>query len=207
MCPASPRLCAVTFDIPFCLLDVMSKIRAWYYLGSVKDISCIGELTIQVSDKLTYAIHSFEGECWSPCNTMNTGHRLVSCSTSLGELKKCIEFSLYSQCSNTAAFIATTCLPHLTKSLSLPDSFNSWTCVIVFHCYMTRKIPAVSCLDFYLNPLVLVLKRSLYYMPRHSENTTFLLNGAMETSFQLQTNHTCYSFSIFSNSYFSLHFY
>ena len=59
-------LCLTTlvYDIPFCLLDVMSKIRGQYYLGSVEDVS-IGELTIQdncsVSDNLTDAIHSFEG--------------------------------------------------------------------------------------------------------------------------------------------------
>ena len=59
-------LCLTTlvYDIPFCLLNIMSKIRGQYYLGSVEDIS-IGELTIQdncsVSDNLTDAIHSFEG--------------------------------------------------------------------------------------------------------------------------------------------------
>ena len=120
---------------------------------------------------------------------------------------KCIQFSLYLQCSITAAFIATTCPPHLTESLSFPDLFSSWTCVIVFHCYTTGKFSVVCCLDFYLNPQVFILKRSLHNMPRRSQSTTLLLNGAIETTFQL-LNRTCWFFDIFSNSsHFSFHFY
>ena len=111
---------------------------------------------------------------------------------------KCIQFSLYLQRSITAAFIATTCPPHLTESLSFPDLFSSWTCVIVFRRYTTGKFSAVCCLDFYLNPPVFIPKRSSHNMPHRSESTTLLPNGAIETTFQL-VNRMCWFFDIFSN--------